>query len=383
MVAGPPRTALEIDPYAVIVERLDNGETEVTCNGLEYEDILAIGERNHSNGYGIVLTGRVDPNRPGMPPHKTPWLCGYHGFSGRYGSPDELLEMCSRVMRRMVKRGERGITNLGNRLPPCEIGLDVDAYDGKRGLITLAEHEARLGKLPPTIRVTAREFESGSGIKLFRVPQDWHGAGMLRTPDGGYGDVDLIQPHLRFIMPPGALHHTGNLYCAFDERTESEIAPQILPPPTELPELTPPWLEFLYRKPRQRGTRPESGSPMDLEDITAAALEWVFDECPGALAKTLRDVRCANGNGQTRNAFHRALYIAAKKSRAGCYPFSRAVVEIRAAAESAYKARDLTLDLDEFARSISHAVAEAIDLSDDELLSWGGWRNTNAKGTPS
>ena len=28
-----------------------------------------------------------------------------------------------------------------------------------------------------------------------------------------------------------------------------------------------------------------------IEDITAAATQWVFDECPGALAKTVADVR--------------------------------------------------------------------------------------------
>ena len=53
----------------------------------------------------------------------------------------------------------------------------------------------------------------------------------------------------------------------------------------------PAWLENLYREPRRRGARPEPGSPVDIEDITAAATQWVFDECPGALAKTVADVR--------------------------------------------------------------------------------------------
>ena len=198
-ISSPAPESTGIDPYRVIVEHLDNGHTEVIHGGLSYEEILEIGERNNPNGYGIVLTGRVDPNRPELEPHKTPWVGGYHGFSERYGQPDELAGMMRRVMRRMVRRGERGIVNLGDRLARGEIGLDVDAYDGRRGLITLAEHESHLGPLPPTIRVTAREFDSGSGIRLFRVPrQDWRGAGMLKTPDGEYGNVDLIQPHLRF-----------------------------------------------------------------------------------------------------------------------------------------------------------------------------------------
>ena len=63
------------------------------------------------------------------------------------------------------------------------------------------------------------------------------------------------------------------------------VSSQILPPPTEFPEFPPAWLENLYREPRQRGARPEPGSPVDIEDITAAARQWVFDECPARWRK--------------------------------------------------------------------------------------------------
>src|SRR5687767_12677953 len=48
--------------------------------------------------------------------------------------------------------GREGGGNIGLRLPIDVIGIDVDAYDGKAGALTLARAENDHGKLPPTWR---------------------------------------------------------------------------------------------------------------------------------------------------------------------------------------------------------------------------------------
>lgn len=119
-----------------------------------------------------------------------------------------------------------------------------------------------------------------------------------------------------------------------------------------------------------------------MEDIRAVASEWILDERPYMLDATVRAVRDATEDGTTRNAVHRALWIAARKARAGCYPFSRAVAEIEAAATASYSARGMQLDLNDFARSLQHAVSEALEMSRAEVAAWGGWSGQNVAGEP-
>jgi hypothetical protein len=207
------------------------------------------------------------------------------------------------------------------------------------------------------------------------------GVGALKADDGSPGHVETIQPHLRYIVAPGSAHHAGATYQLYHEASGASPLEFVLPAPDD-PDLAPypdNWAEALIRRPRRAGAR--RGAPADIEDITAVASEWVFDEQPGALAKTVADVRDATGDGATRNAMHRALWIAARKARAGCYPFSRAVAEIETAAVAAYAERGLGLHLDDFARSIEHAVAEALDMTDAEVAAWGAWGGLDAEGT--
>jgi hypothetical protein len=140
----------------------------------------------------------------------------------------------------------------------------------------------------------------------------------------------------------------------------------VLPRREALPELPQAWLGALYRKPRARGALATS------EDLAAFAATYTFDEHPNALTKTVLGVRKAVGEGKTRNAYHRALWIAAHKARAGCYPWVRAVAQIEAAAAAAYAERGTSLDLYEFSRSVEHAVTRALDMPATELPGWGG-----------
>src|SRR5690349_7010026 len=59
--------------------------------------------------------------------------------------------------------------NIGLRMPPGVIGIDVDNYGDKRGAESLAELVAKCGPLPPTWTSTSRAG-GVSGIRFFRVP---------------------------------------------------------------------------------------------------------------------------------------------------------------------------------------------------------------------
>jgi hypothetical protein len=134
------------------------------------------------------------------------------------------------------------------------------------------------------------------------------------------------------------------------------------------------WADHLYRKPRLRSATATS------EEVTAFAEECRFDDEPKALGRTVQAVRDATGEGETRPAYHRALWIAARKARAGCYPWERARDEIERAARDVYSLRGMAFDEYDFARSVEHAITEALDLTEDALKSWGsddradGWR---------
>lgn len=357
------------DPYAAVVERNRDGHRVAEYNGLETGDFVSRALKNLEQGYGCVPLGRVDPARPDLPPHKVAWCRGLHGYDARNATPAEIRAVPAKIIRRIALGGERGLLNLGARVPTGMVGEDRDNYGRKHGLVTIAEHERRLGHRPPTYFLTARELGSGSAIYLYGVPNDWVGVGALKSHDGSPGDVETIQPHLRYLVAPGSTHHTDAMYQLYHEangpRPLGFVLPAIDDP--DLAHYPDNWAEALYRRPRRRGERP------DIEDIMTVASEWVFDEHPYMLHATVRTVREATGDGETRNATHRALWIVARNARAGCYPFSRAVAEIEAAAVAAYTDRGRELDFDDFARSIEHAVGEAMDMSDAEVAAWGSW----------
>lgn len=214
--------------------------------------------------------------------------------------------------------------------------------------------------MPPTYVDTARPYGTGSGIRLYAVPEDWHGVGVLPG-----GDVELLQRHHRFLAAPCSLHHSGAVYRLYGPNG-TETPDGTLPPRSGLPSLGQAWLQSLYRKPRKRG------APATTLDVRQFADTYTFDEYPYMLAKTVRDVREATGAKGTRPAYHKALWIAARNARAGCYPWLRARDAIEAAAVAAYAERGLELDPFEFGRSIEHAITCVLDMPASTLTDWGG-----------
>ncbi len=126
--------------------------------------------------------------------------------------------------------------NVALRYPAGVVGLDVDNYDGKPAVRTLAQHEARLGALPHTWTITSRD-DGISGTRLYRVEPGWQ----WRVGLAG-GGVDVIQRSHRYSLIPPSLHPHGNRYrwLGFDgHHTRS------WPTPSELPQLPLTWQQAL------------------------------------------------------------------------------------------------------------------------------------------
>jgi hypothetical protein len=275
------------------------------------------------------------------------------GYNGVDPHPDRVKDWPGNVAARIRDGDDRGVLNLGMRMPVGGIGIDVDAYDGKRGLEAIADFEARLGPLPPTYRITARPYESGSGIRLYRVPDDWRGRTILKL-GGEYGPVEIIQRHHRLAAVPPSHHRTGARYRIYDERSGLEVPGGVVPPMHDWPKMPDAWLDGLRTDP----TKAAGGEATD-EQVEQFAAEHTRNAQPWHLAESVvPKVRNANGDG-TRNPTRDALCEAARDARVGWCSSATAVAEIEAAARDSYTQRGSTFDVEDFARSVKYAVSEA------------------------
>ncbi len=172
-----------------------------------------------------------------LPPNaKWPPPPGVTGETGRWPSNEDLEEWRRSGYR---TRGDNNgglvhheAVNLGLRLPPVVLGLDVDNYDDKTGAATLAEREAAWGPLPATWRATSRD-DGISGIALFRVPPK-----LCWPTDAGPG-IEVIRYGHRYVVAPPSQHP--------EDRTYRWIGPDgaetVMPPRLgDLPELPVSWV---------------------------------------------------------------------------------------------------------------------------------------------
>jgi hypothetical protein len=133
--------------------------------------------------------------------------------------------------------------NIGARLPDGVIALDVDAYDGKPGAVTLATLEAELGPLPASPYVTSRGATSPSRKTLYRLPP----ATRLRGEAGA--GIEVLQHHHRYLMAPGSLHPAGEVVRAY--RADGTGLPEgCMPHVGSLAELPAAWLAALRAEER-------------------------------------------------------------------------------------------------------------------------------------
>jgi putative DNA primase/helicase len=231
-------------------------------------------------------------SRPGKkypPPH------GWTGHGAPYPSAADIAAW-------QESHGDR---NIGLRLPPGVLGLDVDAYGSKRGGETLAALIAKHGELPPTWITTART-DGVSGIRLFRVPIELDGR-PINWPGEAGTHIEIIQTGHRYAVvwpstnpeADGARYEWRIEQGPAHERTlavvEPERAGERIVAPGELPMLPEPWVRGL-------ALAYDRTEKADLAD--GALAQWWAALRPGpacrvvetVLAKALADLRDVDGS---------------------------------------------------------------------------------------
>lgn len=141
---------------------------------------------------------------------------------------------------------ERPLDNLVLRMPDFIIGIDIDAYDGKNGNLTLAEAEKRWGKLPEGPKSTSRDTSRDpiSGIRFFRVPAGLLFESIISFPEMGLGHIEIIQRVHRYSVCWPSLHPEGRQYNWFNSSNQFIGIPDV----DELPALPQTWIDALLKK---------------------------------------------------------------------------------------------------------------------------------------
>ena len=146
---------------------------------------------------------------------------GYTGYHGRWPTEFDVGTWIA----------QRGHDNVALRAPSDVIGIDVDAYDGKQGLATLALLEQDYGQLPPTWTSTSRTDDSG--IRWYRVPSELEWISDLGSGSG----VEIVRNHHRYgVVWPSVHPITGREYRWYTP--EARLSERV-PSPTEFAELPP------------------------------------------------------------------------------------------------------------------------------------------------
>ena len=166
-------------------------------------------------------------SRPGV---KFPPPSGWTGHGAPYPSTADVAAWSE----------THGNRNIGLRMPPGIIGLDVDDYGDKTGAATLAELEQRFGPLPPTWVSSARP--APSGIRFYRVPTD----PPINWPGEAGKFIEIIQPGHRYaVVWPSTNPEAAGAQYQWITPWETSAIGWIPKPATELPELPARWIEGL------------------------------------------------------------------------------------------------------------------------------------------
>lgn len=158
--------------------------------------------------------------------------------------------------------GPEAECNIGLRLPPGVIGLDVDQYakDGttKVGGASLAALEAKYGALPPTW-ITSARTDGVSGIRLYRVPTHDAEGREINWPGEAGPNIEIIQTGHRYalVWPSVNPEAGGAMYqwFAYNWATVCHCPPEL----DEIPELPAAWVTGLAL-PYERTEKMELGA---------------------------------------------------------------------------------------------------------------------------
>ena len=251
--------------------------------------------------------------------------------------------------------------NIGLRMPPDAIGLDIDAYKG--GLATLQELVGRLGKLPPTW-ISHSGRNDGSGIRFFRVPP---GMGWV----AGLPGIEIIQRGHRYACAWPSIHPDGRSYGIWDMAEGGPV--EALPAVEDLPDLPWAWIAYLSRASSDDATSATTAATFEeAQEFIAACTEA---RRPGYLGVITDHFRAAVAEGKSRHdTAQHCLIWAFECCRAGLIDADLAITvlgdlwrdvlrpeeERRAELHSAQR-------VTEFDAMLRHAVGKANAKSADEM----------------
>lgn len=196
---------------------------------------------------------------PLPPGQKHPPVKGFTGHDGAWPNEEQ-------IARWMAEKPVDA--NLMLRVNYGLIGIDVDAYDSKTGAQTLAEAERRWGQLPRTYRSSARGEDVVSGIRVFKVPEGVLFRGMIKFVDLGLGDVEIVQPHHRFVVAWPSINPKVSQQYRWYDGDGSLMPDGLVPRVADVPALPQEWVDALSRD---------------------AVREAVFDESTPALGAARRE----------------------------------------------------------------------------------------------
>lgn len=227
--------------------------------------------------------------------------------------------------------------NIGLRLPPIVLGIDVDMYEGKAGAATFAKAKEAWGPLPPTWYTSSRR--DGSGIRLFKIPAGLAWPGKL--PQGG--GVELIRWDHRYAMAGPSLHDkTGEEYlwwvedAALAEVTEDVscewglISPEEFPDVDQLPDLPQEWIDGLTSG---KVWSERAAKDMDPDDVRL----WLSDRNGPELCSTMRTtlskyerlIRQASDDGGTHDEGRNGAWALLGDAHAGHSGVEKALGKLR------------------------------------------------------
>lgn len=181
----------------------------------------------------IPMTGAIEGTAKGVP---------MGGVTGGQGS----IQDAEAVTAFLARPDRERWPNISVRLFGV-VGFDVDTYDGRNGLATLAAAEAALGALPPTCFSTARDPSTGSGIRFYRLPGDIDDRSIQHESKsfGRYGkNIEVIRFGHRYAKVWPTPHPTGALYRWY--LPNGKLVPEgQVPKANQLPTLPPAWVDFI------------------------------------------------------------------------------------------------------------------------------------------
>ncbi|MBO0879944.1 MAG: bifunctional DNA primase/polymerase [Mycobacterium sp.] len=187
------------------------------------------------------------------------------------------------------------------KMPDTVVGIDIDHYvksgKRKRGGDTLAHAENLWGPLPDTYVSTART-DGVSGIRYFRVPAGTRLMSLLRFPELGLGDVEIIQWCHRYAVVAPSCNPDAN-DAPYEWMNTATWAPEDIPAAGELPDLPAAWLQAC-----KLDAAPDLGGvQVDAEAILNSLPEGEM-EMPvlERLDKSVRDIGQGNSRHDVTNA---------------------------------------------------------------------------------